>query len=249
MLNDDEKEVLNNIIHNTLNRCEKLWSNTLGDETQIRKAMMAESAIPGCPFLGKNQYKSDLFVCLMLDMRDSTKHLRQAISAKIARVSQMQRVFYEVSALLPAMTKVINDKNGSVTEYLGDGLLALFQLPTISTAQEPILLNVIRAANNCMQALNEIINPILFERYKLPSLEIGIGLSYSDAIISHFGLHPNTQIKVLGECIYLASSLSKERNKIVIHENLKKIWPTSKNGQLRFEEKAYKDIKGYIVMK
>ena len=151
------------------------------------------------------------------------------------------------SALLPAMTRIIQDKNGSVTEYLGDGLLALFQLPQNRNEQDSILGDVITAAKRCMDGLQEVVNPVLSNRYSLPNLEIGIGLSYSDAIISHFGLHPNTQIKVIGECIYLASQLSKGRNEIIIHENLEMVWPTSKSGTLRFKMKQFKDFKGYVL--
>ena len=73
----------------------------------------------------------------------------------------MQRVYYEVSALLPAMTRIIQDKNGSVTEYLGDGLLALFQLPQNRNEQDSILGNVITAAKRCMDGLQEVVNPVL----------------------------------------------------------------------------------------
>jgi class 3 adenylate cyclase len=159
----------------------------------------------------------------------------------------MQRVYYEVSALLPAMAKLIQDYEGAVTEYLGDGLLALFQSSRNIDERNQILKNTVTAARGCMDSLNEVVNPILYQRYGLPSLEIGIGLAYSDAIISHFGLHPDTQIKVIGECIYLASQLSKGRNEIIVHENLEMIWPSSKDGKLKFTMRPFKDFKGYIV--
>jgi len=50
----------------------------------------------------------------------------RAVSSKTSKVSQLQRIFYETSALLPAMAKLIFFENGSVTEYLGDGVLGLF---------------------------------------------------------------------------------------------------------------------------
>lgn len=249
MLTDAQKKELTLIVETSLGRCEELWENTIGKEDTVLRAKFADSEthIPGHPYLGENQYKSDEFVCLMLDMRDSTKHLRQAISARIAKVSQMQRVYYEVSALLPAMAKLIKDADGAVTEYLGDGLLALFQSSRNIDERNQILKNTITAARDCMEALNQVVNPILKDRYGLPFLEIGIGLAYSDAIISHFGLRPDTQLKVIGECIYLASQLSKGRNEIIVHENLERIWPTSKNGKLKFTLRPFKDFKGYVV--
>lgn len=253
MLSEKLKQELFEIVNATLDRCEKQWNNTLGQEKIIKKALTesfsAQTNIPGHPYLDENQYKSDLFVAFMLDMRDSKKHLRQAIGKYLSDVSMMQRVFYEVSALLPAMGKIVNEYSGAVTEYLGDGLLALFQLPKLSKEQDPILRNVMLAARTCMSALHEVVNPILSNRYRLPALEIGIGLASSEAIISHFGLSPDTQVKVIGECIYFASLCSKGKNEIIVHEGLEAIWPTSKNGTLAFRLKPFIEFNGYIVDK
>jgi class 3 adenylate cyclase len=249
MLTERQIVELADIVNKSLDRSEELWNNTIATERRLLKAAFEETRIPGHPYLDENKYKSDVFVALMLDMRDSTKHLRQAISAKIAKVSQMQRVFYEISALLPTMSKLIQDENGAVTEYLGDGLLALFQLPSDKKKKEAVLGDCMRAARYCLQALKEAVNPVLGERYGLPPLEVGIGMAFSTSIISHFGLPPNTQVKVIGECIYFASQLSKGRNEIIVHENLERIWPTSKEGKLSFNIRQFKDFKGYIVLK
>jgi class 3 adenylate cyclase len=78
----------------------------------------------------------------------------------------MQRVFYEVSALLPAMAKIIIEHEGAVTEYLGDGLLALFQLPKQPKDQSSVLYNVMTAAETCLASLHQVVNPILNKRYR-----------------------------------------------------------------------------------
>lgn len=251
ILTQSEKSELLNLSNRTLDRCEKQWDNTIGNDQILMKALSEAFAtrtnIPGHPFLGETHYKSDCFVAYMLDMRDSTQHLRQRISPDRAKVSQMKRVFFEVSVLLTAMGKIVSDHEGAVTEYLGDGLLALLQLPREPKDQEPILYNAMTAARTCMEALSQIVNPVLFQRYSLPPLEIGIGLAFSDAIISHFGPYPNTQVKVVGECIYFASECSKGRNEIIVHENLERLWPTSKSGRLRFIPRRLKEFNGYVV--
>jgi class 3 adenylate cyclase len=184
----------------------------------------------------------------MLDMRGFTKHLIQAISGRTAKVSEMQRVFYEVSALLPAMASIIENTDGAVTEYLGDGLLALFQFPfDDKDKREKVCKVSMTVARDCLEALNTAVNPILFARYSLPSLKIGIGMSFSQAIITHFGISPNTQVKVIGRCIYDVSKLSKGENEIVIHENLKNIYPSSSGGKLSFSLKYFGDVKGYVL--
>lgn len=236
------------IINRSLDRSEEMWTATLGKMAFAQRIdEETETNIPGHPYLKDNEYKSDDFIAMMVDMRDSTKHLRQAISAKIAKVSQMQRVFYEVSALLPAVAKVIREEDGAVTEYLGDGALALFQLPKDKSSRHAAIYSASRASQKCMHALHACINPILSERYGLPSIQIGIGLAYSDAIITKFGLRPETQVKVIGECVYFASNLSKGRNEIYVHEWLENIWPSAEKGIISFRRKAkFMDVDGFL---
>ena len=253
MISESLRTKIIKIVNDTLDISEEQWNNTLEKSKLIKRAVLNEAAqktnIPGHPYLKEGKYKSDTFVALMLDMRDSKKHLRQAISARVSKVSQMQRVYYEVSALLPAMAYIIEEHKGAVTEYLGDGLLALFLLPKENiTERENVLRNVMTCSKKCLDASMNIVSNILTERYGLPSIKIGIGLAFSDAIISHFGLPPNTQVKVIGECVYFASQLSKGNNEIIIHENLEYIWPTSKTGKLRFSKRVFEKFNGYVVL-
>lgn len=249
MLTESKISELITVVRHSLDRAEELWSNTLKLNEAIKAEQRSATNIPGHPYLKENEYVSDYFIALMVDMRESTTHLRQAISQRIAKVSQMQRVYYEVSALLPAMAKVIQDENGAVTEYLGDGALALFQVPQEKgEKQNSVIYAASWAARKCLDALEKAVNPVLYERYGLPKLKIGIGMAYSDAIITRFGLRPQTQIKVIGQCIYFASSLAKEgKNEIFIHEYLENLWPTSKDGILRFTPRQIKDFKGYLL--
>lgn len=250
LLSESKIEELSKIVNKSLDRSEELWNKTLGSLAEVMKAeKRTDTNIPGHPYLEENDYVSDQFIAMMVDMRNSTKHLRQSISARIAKVSQMQRVYYEVSALLPTIAKIIQDKGGAVTEYLGDGAIALFQLPKKNgDKQNRVIHSVSQASRTCLEALNKVINPILFDRYGLPNIEIGIGLAFSDAIITRFGHKPNTQIKVIGQCIYFASSLAKEgHNEIYVHEYLENMWPTGEKGFIRFRSRPVKDFKGYLL--
>jgi class 3 adenylate cyclase len=246
MLSQNQLDNLKKIALKSLQRAEELWDNTLGNIRQvIAEKMDSETNIPGHPYLKDNDYVSDTFIAMMIDLRDSTKHLRQAIRAK---ASQMERVFYEVSALLPTMAKIIQDENGAITEYLGDGAIALFQFPQKKCKeQQDIIYAVSRTAQNCIHAVKDVINPILSDKYQLPELQIGIGLAFSDAIITRFGYKPHTQIKVIGECIYFASKLSKGRNEIFVHEWLENAWPIGDNPKVRFKKMSKDDVNGYLL--
>ncbi len=216
----------------------------------LQERAETKTPIPGHPYLGEDQYKSDDFIAMMIDMRDSTKHLRQSIG-KPAKVSQMERVFYEVSGLLPALAKIIEYEEGAVTEYLGDGLLALFQFSedNDNDKKKEIIYSASIAARDCISMVRGILNPILEGRYYLPPIQIGVGVAFSKAIITRFGLPPNTQVKVIGQCIYFASRLSKGRDEIIVHEWLENIWPSTKDGRIRFSLREFenKTIKGYLL--
>lgn len=249
-----KKEEIIKIVNESLDRAEEMWENTLEKLKIIANAQDTETNIPGHKYLGKDRYKSDQFLAIMIDMRNSTKHLIEAIGAP-AKVSQMERVFYEVSALLPASATIIENADGGVTEYLGDGLLALFQFPgdkdgkDNTKKRDEICRKVFNVAMDLLEILKTIINPILKDRYNLPEIEIGIGMSYSPVIITHFGIQTYSQVKVIGRCIYDVSKLSKLNNEIAISRTLEMAWPTSKGGLLSFTKQGFDNnkITGYIV--
>ncbi|GAB6059284.1 hypothetical protein JCM31598_24010 [Desulfonatronum parangueonense] len=191
------------------------------------------------------QPKVDTFIALVADMRDSSNHLLQAISDKKAKVSQLQRVFYETSALLPALAKTVADHNGKVTEYLGDGILALFKVNEKDRRNS--ITSSYYAAKKCMEVNQDVVNKVILERYKLPPLSIGIGLAMSKAVITLVGLKNFSQPKVLGECVYRASKLSSGQNKIYVDTFLHESWPTSKGGKLKFQRVKRSDVDGYMI--
>lgn len=169
----------------------------------------------------------------------------QAISKKITSVSQLQRIFYETAALLPAAAKVIGYYDGKVTEYLGDGVLGMF-LASEDRRSEAVR-QASRAARGCLECVRSIVNPILKERYKLPSLSIGVGLAFSRAIIMAVGLPGYRLPKVFGECVFYATKLSRLENEIAVDERMNNIWPQSSGGKLTFEKKAIHGLEGYVM--
>lgn len=250
-MNDNE---ITFIVNNSLDRAEAIW-NKVGNEIIAKftfalsaRAKITPSQIPGHPFVDSDKPEVDEFIALVIDMRKSSDHLMCAVSEKKAKVSQLQRVFYEVSALLPAMAKVIYDKNGRVTEYLGDGLLSIFKVD--NNKKEASIYLSYDVAVKCIESVEKIINPILAERYFLPPIAIGCGLAKSKAVVTTIGLYDEyIQPKVFGECVFYATKLSGGNNEILINESLKQAWPTTKDGKLLFTKKKLKDVEGYLVQR
>jgi hypothetical protein len=88
----------------------------------------------------------------------------------------------------------------------------------------------------------------LEQRYNLDGIDIGIGLSIGKAMVTLVGDTNNPQPKAIGACIWEATKLSGETNKIGISAELFYKWPSSKGGTVKFKEFKFKrGISGYIM--
>lgn len=242
-----------------LENVEAIW-----EEVEPRLVMMSEglekamdsnlpSNIPGHTSVNPIKPEVDDFIAFVLDIRDSSSHLLQAISrhnGKPVKASQLKRVLYEVTAVNTIGSIITEEKNGKITEFLGDGFLALYK---VSDEDKGNVYKAHNAAKGCLRAIKEIVNPILEERYNLPELKVGIGLAYSQAIITVMGYGDNLHPKALGDCIFRASKMANDKtniNSMRVDEKLKLFWPKEKNGSLKFslfsQERGFKE---YIIAK
>lgn len=253
-MKDALRTSLEDLVNERLDQAEAVWDE-VGDRLlekalrAVRKdaMMLSDSQIPGHPIVEHDSTVVDTFIAIMVDMRDSTKHLMQAISARDASASQLKRVYFETTALLPTLAAVVYFHKGSITEYLGDGVLGLFPY----TKDDPtVVYPPYWAASDCLAAVDSVINPALKSRYGLPPLKIGVGLSMSKALVNLVGTQGYYQAKVFGECVYRASKLSKLENKICIDEALKLIWPSGKDGKVQFQKQPFGGgFEGFVISK
>lgn len=258
MLNSQQKIIISKLVNDSLDRAESIWSVVDGDinlsESISTESMVYDSAevvksmIPNYPFVTEGKPVIDDFIACVVDMRESSKHLLCSLSLKTAKVSQLKRVYYETSALLPAIAKTIEFSGGTVTEYLGDGVLALFQLPSTEEKAD-VIYAAHDAAKNCISDTRNIINEALSLRYQLPPINIGVGMAFSKAIVSLVGLEGSKHAKVIGSCVYYAAKLSGGVNEIYSDEKLRCIWPKSHGGTLVFRPKNVKGVDGYLLAK
>ena len=253
MLTETEKEQIQKIVNESLDKAEQHWNDGgylleektagLEDINLEAKRESESSEIPGYPVVQDDETKIDEFIALVMDMRDSSKHLMENIAS--AKVTELQRIYYETSALLPAVDQTIKFQNGGVTEYLGDGVLAFFK---IEEDKDESVRTAYRVAKNIIDDTRKIVNSILEKRYNLPPLDIGVGLAASKALISLVGLqgekkHP----KAFGKCVFRATKLSSGKNQIYIDAVLKDMWPTAPRGILNFKPQSIKGIDGYLI--
>lgn len=248
MISSDQRTELTELAGESLAEAERIWRKVaplMEIQAEFSKGAVraARSEIPGHPYVEFGKPKVDEFIALSVDMRDSSKHILQAISGP--KVQLVERAFYESSVLLPIIAKVVSYKKGKITEYLGDGVLGLFLAS--EEQKTTAIYDSYNAAINCLHALHDVVNPILRERFDLPALEVGVGLALNTAVVTLVGLPESRHPKAFGECVYRATKLAKGRNEIYIDETLKLSWPTEKGGVLKFLKQKVRGFDGYLV--
>lgn len=250
VIDSDLGDLIDKAVAKGLDRAEKAWSEV--GRNFIKKHVTASSEsimesvqpsiIPGHPWVADGTPKVSEFVALVVDMRDSTGHLKTCINNPHIKEG-FQRIFYETSALFPAISEVVNFGDGVITEYLGDGALALFKVEQGDSIER--LKEVHGLAKNCVGEVRDIINEHLWERYELPALSLGAGISIGKAMVTLVGSDHGMQPRAIGQCVWEASKLSGGRNAVFLSESAKFIWPTAMRSSMRFIREKIKDVYGY----
>jgi class 3 adenylate cyclase len=100
------------------------------------------------------------------------------------------------------MTDVIEEFNGTINEFYGDGILAFFGAPVPSQDHA-------RAALRCageMQRLMQRVNQINTEA-GLPTLSMGIGINTGNVVIGNIGAHTRSKYGIVGSPVNLAARI------------------------------------------
>lgn len=254
-LSTEQTRIITALVASSLDAAEKVWeehqpvfeaaTEAMAMDSIAKRAEVAPSRIPDHPFVSSDQAIVAEYVCLVADMRDSSKHLMVAHSSSRPTFTEMKRVYFETAALLPALDQTIQFEDGSVTEYLGDGILGLFSVNEEDRGHD--IKRAYRAAKNCIGDTRTIVNEALTSRYELPELDLGVGLGFGNAIIQLVGVPSRMHPKAIGPCVYHATKLSVKRNEILISEPLRLAWPKSKGGKLKFSKVTAGDVAGYRI--
>ncbi|OTA17506.1 hypothetical protein Xvie_00892 [Xenorhabdus vietnamensis] len=208
---------------NNINTTELLHShynnkNSFTSTFALEKTLI-KTFIPGYPVLENNKPEVGEFVVFMADMRNSSSHFQHSPESPMIE-SGLQRVFYETSALIPAIVYTAAQEGGQATELLGDGVLILFNVEPKNRIN--VINKAYRAAKKCINNTIKHVNDILWQRYNLPPLKIGVGIAYGETIIKVIqlnGYHP----KVIGQCVWEAAKLSHGENAIGLSKDIQEI--------------------------
>jgi class 3 adenylate cyclase len=195
-------------------------------EAKFSKSLNEESEIPKyekkkMPF---NEFKNEKYVVMMTDIRKSVRIINSLFGTR-----NMFLIFYSYSA---TVANIVDSYNGTSTEFLGDGVLNLFDC---DAGLENTIRNSYKASKDILYATQNILNPI-YNQLSIPSINIGIGIDYGITIVTRFGYKSDNDLKAFGKCIHNVSRLCKGDNEILVSSTVQKKWPESENGKLVFCE-------------
>jgi class 3 adenylate cyclase len=146
-------------------------------------------------------------------------------------------IFYIYAGIV---AKIVDNCNGTSTEFLGDGVLNLFD--TKDSNRDTAFRNSMLASWDIMEAREIILNPF-FLSVGLPQINLGIGIDHGITIVTKFGYRNDVDLKAFGKCVYNASKLCKGVNEIIVSQNSQSEWPSGPGGNLHFGQPLYIDNK------
>jgi class 3 adenylate cyclase len=134
--------------------------------------------------------KRDVTV-LMADLRGYTQFAEGADPAEVVRV---------LNQYLARMTTIVTDHGGTINEFMGDGIFAIFGAP-LDRADHA------ERAAGCAIAMQEAMVEIGAAQAAtgVPRFEMGIGLSSGEAVVGNIGSEQRAKYGVVGGTVNLAA--------------------------------------------
>jgi class 3 adenylate cyclase len=128
---------------------------------------------------------------LMSDLRGYTRWVEESDPVAVVRV---------LNGYLARMTEIITQQGGTINEFIGDAIFAIFGAPLA----HPDHAERAAACALAMQRAMEEINRHNAAR-GLPRLEMGIGLSTGEAVVGNIGSEVRAKYAVVGSTVNLAA--------------------------------------------
>ncbi|MBR1658710.1 MAG: PAS domain-containing protein, partial [Oscillospiraceae bacterium] len=130
---------------------------------------------------------------LMSDLRGFT-----ALSERM----EPQALIHQLNHYLGEMTEIIQANAGTIIEFIGDGILAIFGAPAPSERHEA---EAVRAAVEMQRRMAEINRWNAAQGY--PTLEMGVGVNTGEVIVGNIGSEKRTKYGVVGSHVNLCGRI------------------------------------------
>ncbi len=112
-------------------------------------------------------------------------------------------VIHALNRYLDLMDEVIRRNDGLISDYVGDGVLAVFGLE--DSAQAP--LGAVRAGLEMFEAVKRL-NPYLEDMYG-KGFQIRVGVHHGDAVVGAIGAAGSRRLTAIGDVVNLASRVAE----------------------------------------
>ena len=132
-------------------------------------------------------------VVMMADLRGFT-----SISAGLSPESVTRMLNY----FLGKMTEIIGRHHGTIIEFIGDAILAVFGAPIHSTQPELDAMAAAVYMQNAMEEVNDY-----NEDCGLPKIQMGVGMFKGEVFIGNIGSEKMMRYNVIGQAVNLASRI------------------------------------------
>jgi adenylate cyclase len=178
---------------NLFDYTERNLRRSLGLEKLLEARAGMSIDFPGYSRMKPGDFRTSWFSTVFLDIRGST-----------ARAFQIgpQKTFATVNALLPTLARIVDEHEGFVVDYPGDGIMAHWELEDNHDVMT--VKNCIQACCWMDDAVKTIINPLL-EKYSIPSIICGIGAAAGEVVVTKIGFPGYMSAKAIGNSVNLAA--------------------------------------------
>ncbi|HEY9614130.1 adenylate/guanylate cyclase domain-containing protein [Allocoleopsis sp.] len=109
-----------------------------------------------------------------------------------------EEVVKVLNLYLKYMTEVIAEYQGTIDDFLGDGILVLFGAPTLREDDSRRAVACAVAMQLAMDSINEKLKPL-----GCPKLEMGIGINTGEVVVGNIGSEKRTKYSAIGSHVNL----------------------------------------------
>jgi adenylate cyclase len=116
----------------------------------------------------------------------------------LSEIQEPEIVVKILNYYLDNMEKIITKYNGTIDEFMGDGILVLFGAPTQREDDDKRAIACAIEMQLCMPKINE-----QMKQWGLPKLEMGIGINTGDVVVGNIGSENRSKYGVVGSSVNL----------------------------------------------
>lgn len=175
---------------------------------------------------------------LTSDLRGFTALSEQLSPEKVVKILN----FY-----LGYMAEIIVKHQGTIDEFMGDGILVLFGAPTARGDDPERAISCAIAMQQAMSKVNQ-----KMQQWDLPNLEMGIGINTGEVVVGNIGSEKRTKYGIVGSQVnltYRIESYTTGGMILISETTLKEIDPTETDVKINgMKEVAPKGVKRPITI-